>query len=220
VTIQNVRDKLDIKLSDDTAAQLAKRPIQYETGFTLLPGKNDIKLLARYSETGRIGTFQTSFAIPNLNREEQRIPISSVVLGSQSIPLGDALYNAQKNAAATAAQAANPLVYEGQKLIPSVTRVFSKGRDLYVFLQAYQRAATTTEPMVAFVSFYRGDVKVYEAPPVGVTEGLDARSKAVPVRLTIPLENLATGRYDCQVTVLDPAGQKVAFSRTPIVVVP
>ena len=39
ITIQNIHDKLDIKLTDDTAAQLATRPIQYETGFTLLPGK-------------------------------------------------------------------------------------------------------------------------------------------------------------------------------------
>jgi hypothetical protein len=43
ITIQNVRDKLDIKLTDATAAQLATRPIQYETGFTLLPGKYVIK---------------------------------------------------------------------------------------------------------------------------------------------------------------------------------
>ena len=56
--MQNVRDKLDIKLSDDTAAQLATRPMQYETGFTLLPGKYVIKLLARDDETGRIGTYQ------------------------------------------------------------------------------------------------------------------------------------------------------------------
>src|SRR5436190_317946 len=70
VTVQNVRDKLDIKLSDDAASQLAKRPIQYETGFTLLPGKSVIKILARYAETGRIGTFQTSFAVPNPNREQ------------------------------------------------------------------------------------------------------------------------------------------------------
>ena len=72
ITMQNVRDKLDIKLSDETAAQLAKRPIQYETGFTLLPGKYVIKFLARDAETGRIGTFQAAFTIPNLNREEQR----------------------------------------------------------------------------------------------------------------------------------------------------
>ena len=37
-----------------------------------------------------------------------------------------------------AKQAANPLVQDGQKLIPSVTRVFSKSGDMYVYLQAYE----------------------------------------------------------------------------------
>ncbi len=60
-TISNVRDKVDIKLSDATAAELAKRPVQYDTGFTLLPGKYKIKFLARDAETGRIGTFETAF---------------------------------------------------------------------------------------------------------------------------------------------------------------
>ncbi len=112
---------------------------------------------------------------------------------------------------------ANPLVYDGQKLIPSVTRVFSKSRDMYVFLQAYERGATTTQPLVAFVTFYRGEVKALETAPLPVTDGLDPRSKAVPLRFALPLESLATGRYDCQVTVLDPAGQKVAFWRAPVV---
>ena len=38
-TIQNIRDKVDVKLSETTAAELAKSPIEYDTGFTLLPGK-------------------------------------------------------------------------------------------------------------------------------------------------------------------------------------
>jgi VWFA-related protein len=216
ITIQNVRDKLDIKLSDDTAAQLAKRPIHYETGFTLLPGKYVIKFLARDAETGRVGTFQTAFAIPNLNREEQRIPISSVVLSSQRVPFGNAIYNVQKNDA----QAANPLVSDGQELIPSVTRVFSKSRDLYVFLQAYERGATTTQPLVAFVTFYRGEVKALETAPLPVTDGLESRSKAVPLRFSVPLDSLPTGRYSCQVTVLDPSGQKAAFWRALVMLVP
>ena len=57
--------------------------------------------------------------------------------------------------------------------MPSVTRVFSRARDLYVFMQAYQRAATTTQPLVAFVTFYRGGVKAFETQPLAVTEGLD-----------------------------------------------
>jgi hypothetical protein len=215
--MQNVRDRLDIKLDDATASSLATRPIQYETGFTLLPGKYMIKFLARDATTGRIGTYQTSFTIPNLNREEKRVPISSVVLGSQRVPLSEALFSVRQK---VAADTANPLVYEGQKLIPSVTRVFSRSRDLYVFLQAYQRAASTTQPLVAFVSFYSGDVKAFETPPLAVTEGLDERSKAVSLRFSLPLENITPGRYDCQVTVLEPTGQKVVFWRAPIVVIP
>ncbi len=219
ITIQNVRDKIDKKLTDETAAELAKRPIQYETGFTLLPAKYVMKFLARDAETGRIGTFQTSFVIPNLNREEQRIPISTVVLGSQRVPFNEALYNVQRTDAEKNVNA-NPLVYDGQKLIPSVTRVFSKQRDMYVFLQAYERGATATEPLVAFVTFFKGDAKALETAPLPVVDGLEARSKAVPLRFSVPLNDLAVGRYDCQVTVLDPSSQKVAFWRAPIVLVP
>jgi hypothetical protein len=214
-TVQNVRDKIDIKLSDETAAQLGKRPIQYDTGFTVLPGQYVLKFLARDAETGHVGTFQTTFVVPNLDRETARVPISSVVLSSQRVPLGDALFNLQKSDA----QAANPLVFDGQKLIPSVTRVFSKSRNLYVFLQAYERGATTTEPLVAFVTIYRGDAKAWETPPLPVTDGLDPRSKAVPVKFNIPLDGLSPGRYDVQVTVINPAGQKITFWRAPIVIV-
>jgi VWFA-related protein len=217
VTIQNVRDRLDIRLSDETAAELARRPIQYETGFTLLPGKYVLKLLARDSETGRIGTFLAPFTIPNLNREEQRIPISTVVLSSQRVPLTDALYSVKQK---VTSETANPLVADGQKLVPSVTRVFSRSRHLHVFMQAYQRSATTTQPLAAFVTFYRAGVKAFETQPLAVTDGLDPRSKAVPLQFTIPLASIEPGQYECQVTVLDPGGSKAAFWRAPIVVVP
>jgi VWFA-related protein len=219
ITIQNFRDKYDPKLTDEIVAQLSKRPIQFDTGFTLLPGKYVVKFLARDAETGRIGTFQTSFEIPNLMKEEKRIPISTVVLSSQRIPMTEALYTVQKTDAQKNV-AANPLVYEGQKLFPSVTRVFSKQRDMYVFLQAYERGATTTQPLVAYVTFFKGDTKVLETAPLPVVDGLDDHSKAVPLRFSVPLTELATGRYDCQVTVLDPAAQKVAFWRAPVVLIP
>ena len=80
--------------------------------------------------------------------------------------------------------------------------------------------ATTTQPIVAFVSLYRGDVKAFETTPLAVTDGMDSKTKAVPLRFSIPLESVPPGRYDCQVTVLDPNGQKVAFWRAPVVVVP
>ena len=216
-TMQNVRDKLDMKLTDETAAQLATHPIQYQTGFTLLPGKYVIKLLARDSETGRMGTYQASFTVPNLVKELKRVPISSVVLSGQRVPLSDSLYTVQQK---LEVESVDPLVHDGQKLIPSVTRVFSRSRDLYVFLQAYQRGATTTQPLVAFVTFYRGQAKAFETPPLAVTEGLDAKTKAVSLRFSLSITDLPPGQYDCQVTVLDPTGQKAAFWQAPIVLIP
>lgn len=217
-TIQNVRDKVDIKLSDSTAAELSKRPIEYDTGFTLLPGKYKIKFLARDAETGRIGTYEAKFLIPNLNKEDKRIPISSVVLSSQKVDLKDALYNAVKEK--DRAEIANPLVHNGQKLIPSVTRVFSRSRDMYVYLQAYEQGAVSAQPLVAFVTFYSGQTKAFETTPVAVTQGLDNKVKTMPLEFDLSLNKLAAGRYDCQVTVLDPSGQKAAFWQAPIMVVP
>jgi len=216
-TVQNVRDKADIKLSGETAAKLAKQPIEYDTGFTLLPGKYTIKFLARDAETGRIGTYETAFVVPNLNKELKRIPVSSVVLSSQRVDLKEALYNALKSK--DQAEVTNPLVQDKQKLIPSVTRVFSKTREMYVYLQAYEPGATTIQPLVAFVTFYRGQSKVLETPPSSVTEGQNNRLKTMPVRFDLSLDQLPAGAYTCQVTVLDPAGQKAAFWQAPIMVV-
>jgi VWFA-related protein len=216
-TITNVRDKIDVKLTDQTSADLAKRPVEYDTGFTLLPGTYTIKFLARDSETGRIGTYQTKFVVPNLNKVDTRIPISSVVLASQRMAAREAIYSVKdkQNAAAV-----NPLIVGGEQLIPSVTRVFSKSRDMYVFLEAYERGATTQIPLYAFVTFYRGQTKAFETPPLPVTDGLDPKSKAVPLRFSISLGKLATGEYNCQVTVLDPASQKAAFWSAPVMLVP
>lgn len=217
-TITNVRDKVDIKLSDATAAELAKRPIEYDAGFTVLPGKYILKFLARDAETGRIGTYQTSFVVPNLNKEEKRIPISSVVLSSQRVDLKEALYNAVKGK--DKAESANPLVDDGRKLVPSVTRVFSKAREMYVYLQAYEQNFTDIQPLVAFVGLYQNGRKMFETPAIEVTSPWQNHVKTMPLQFSVPLNALPLGKYDCQVTVLAPTGQKAVFWQAPIVIVP
>ena len=92
----NIRDKVEIKLKGEAAGRLASSPVQYDAGFTLFPGKYTIKFLARNAETGRIGTYQSNFVVPNLNKELTRLPTSSVVLSSQRVAMTDALFNAGK----------------------------------------------------------------------------------------------------------------------------
>jgi hypothetical protein len=209
---------VNIKLSDATAAEWAKRPIEYDTGFTLLPGKYTIKFLARDDETGRIGTYQASFVIPNLAKEEKRLPISSVVLSSQRVDFKEAIYNAIKDKAQKE-EPVNPLVEDGKKLIPSVTRVFSKGREMTIYLQAYEPGAETNRPLLAFASFYRDQRKVWETPAIRVTSGVANGLRTMPIKMAVPLDALKPGQYDCQISVLDSTGQKAAFWRAPIAVV-
>ena len=218
-TIQNIRDYRDIKLSGATAAEWTKRPIAYDTGYNLLPGDYKLKVLARDNETGRIGTYMGSFHVPNLDKEEQRVPISSVVLSSQRAPMSEAIA-ADKGDKAAATQAANPLVQDGQKLIPSVTRVFHNNGDMYVYLQAYEKNATTAQPLVAYVTFFKGSTKVMETPPVKVSDGMDPHSHMMPLKLSFALDKLKPGEYNCQVTVLDPIGQKAAFWSAPVMMIP
>jgi hypothetical protein len=215
--VANVRDVADFKLKDATAAQLSKRPIEYDSGFTLPPGRYSLRFVARENTTGKIGTYDTKFVVPDLTTEQKRLPISSVILSSQRIDMSQAVFNAEKDKKLLAA---NPLIEDGKKLVPSVTRVFNKTQELFVYLQAYQPAAESTQPLVASVSFMKGKVKAFETTPLQVTEGLDPKSKALPLKFSVPLAKLAPGRYTCQVSVLDPTGQKFAFWRAPIMLVP
>ena len=234
-TVSNVRDNVNIKLSDATAQELAKRPIEYDTGFTLLPGKYMIKFLARDDETGRIGTYQTTFVIPNLNKEEKRVPLSAVVLSSQRVDLKDAIYDATKAKDRAKSEAVNPLVQDGKKMIPSVTRVFGSGKQIYVYFQAYKQqagqsaaqgqsasqggqgaTAGSAQPLFAFVSLYQGGKKLLETPPKSIVPSATSRLGTMPMTFNLGVDSLPRGEYQCQVTILDPSTQKAAFWQAPI----
>jgi len=234
VTMANLRDNVNVKLSDATAAELQHRPVEYDTGFTLFPGAYSIKFLARDDETGRIGTYETNFTIPDLNKVAKSIPISSVVLSGQTVDMKDALYNAAHGKQETKDLAANPLVENDRKLIPSVTRVFSAKGELYVYLQAYAggtnataggtgtAAASTSQgsrpPLIAFVGLYRDQKNAFESPALAVTPQANSRLGTVPFRFDIPLRGIAPGRYNCQVSILDPTNHRVAFWVDPVII--
>jgi len=198
-TVQTFRDHLENSLPDS--------PTIWNTGANLLPGTYSMKILARDNGTGQMGTFLGKFTIQNLDKETQ-VPISSVVLSSQLVDEPPSVGHS------------NPLVLEGKRMIPSVTRVFSTKDDMYVYLQAFEKGAKTAAPLMAHVTFYKGSAKVLETPAVTVAEGLDPKSGMLPIRMNVGLTGLQPGEYDCQVTVLDPATQKSAFWQKPVMIVP
>ncbi len=194
----SVRDAIKLKLPPNAT-------VLYDTGFTLPPGKYRAKFLVRDNTSGKMGTFETKFEIP-----EQPM-ISSVVWSSQREPLTAALASVEKNKKLLAN---HPLIRDGQKLVPSVTRLFRPGQKLYVYVEAYDAKGQAA----ATVSLFKGNTKVMESEPVLAAAPESTRTDATPLQFQIPLEGVRPGRYVAQVSVVDAVGQKFSYERTALVV--
>jgi len=116
----------------------------------------------------------------------------------------------------------HPLISDGQKLIPSITKVFRRDQQLYVFFEVYDPGAdpaTKAPNLAASVSFFRGKLRAFESGAVHVTHAPE-KGNSIGVQFQIPLEKLKPGDYTCQVNVIDETGKKFAFRRTPLVLLP
>ena len=91
---------------------------------------------------------------------------------------------------------------------------------MYVYLQAYEQGASGKQPLVAFVSLYSEQTKAFETQPIEMTRELNSHLQTMPFSFSIPLSQIPPGEYDCQVSVLDPTGQKAAFWQAQVKVVP
>ena len=80
--VGGVRDQITVKLNEANAAQIDRRYMQYDSGLTLASGNYSLTFLAREGLGGKMGTFETKFAVPDLNSEKS-LRVSSVILSSQ-----------------------------------------------------------------------------------------------------------------------------------------
>jgi hypothetical protein len=137
-----------------------------------------------------------------------------VVWSNQREPLEAAVGAAEGNRRLIAQ---HPLVNDGKKLVPSITRVFRKDQSLYVYFEVYDPAGVSGAAVRASVSFYSGKLKAFETEPVAVSQ---VRRRAARVQMEVPLASLEPGRYLCQVNVVDEAGRKFGYARAPMVLLP
>jgi hypothetical protein len=69
------------------------------------------------------------------------------------------------------------------------------------------------------VSFYRSGKKAFESAPIAVTPQPGSRLGVTPLSFQLSLGDLTPGEYQCQVTVLDPAGHRATFWVNPVMLV-
>lgn len=220
--IGNARET--VKLALDESRQVRRKNVQYNTAFVLPPGKFHIKFVVRENQTGKLGSFETDVAVPDLRKSPLRM--SSIVLASQRAPA-----TAKKNNP-------NPLIRDGQELVPNITHVFTPDQHLYMQYEVYDPAKEKRELSVTTnqgppqkitknsvrvltnVEFLQGNSKAYETPLVEAREINAPERKAAVFQLDVPLSQFRPGLYTCQVNVIDDAGGSFSFPRLAILVRP
>ena len=220
--VGNVRDFIRIKLDQGSAAQAGRRSYQYDAGFTLEPGRYHMKFLVRENVTGKMGTFDTRFTIPDLSADTSGLKLSTIIWSSQRQPLKAAVGVAERLEKKEVA--ANPLIVGEEKVVPNITRVFRRNQNLYVTFDVYDARPDPANPKarrvrVSMSLFNQAGAKAFEVGPIDATQLAGTRPEAVPVKFQVPLKDLAPGRYISQINVIDEVGRKFAFPRAPLVVV-
>jgi VWFA-related protein len=210
-----VRDEIKLKLTEENAAQLAQRHVEYDTGVTLPPGDYNLRFLARENQNGKMGTFEMKFNVPDLSKQTSSVRMSSVVWSNQREALTASIGNAGGNKKLLNE---HPLVDNGQKLIPDITRVFRKDQKLYVYFEVYDPGTVATPSVSAELMMFRGKSKAFESAPVRVTKPKSGRQNTLAFQFEMPLANIPPGRYTCQVSVIDEQARKFGFARAGLVV--
>ncbi len=233
-----------VKLALDSAQQVRRKNVQYNTGFLLAPGSYHLKFIVRENQSGRMGSFETDVQIPDLRKTPLRM--SSVVLSSQRVPAG-----------AKKISGPHPLVQDQTELVPNITHVFTQDQHLYLQYEVYDAArgknpvpaaavntaanggaanggpnaaaaetpkAPSPKPakdsvrVFTSIEFLQGNAKVYESKPIVANEVTAPDRKAVIFQIDLPLQSLKPGYYVCQVNVVDDVAGNFAFPRSPILV--
>lgn len=219
--VGNVRDNIKIKLDGANAERATRGTYQYDAGFTLQPGSYHLKFVVRENISGKMGTFETKFVVPDLSADTSGLKLSTVILSNQRNPVTAAVGSAERGTRQTLAS--NPLVVGNEKVIPNVTKVFRRSQTLYVNFDVYDAQPDPADSKsrrvkVSMSLFNKNGAKAFEVGPIDATQMAPTRPEAVPVQFQMPLRDIPPGEYNSQITAVDEVGRRFAFPRARLVI--
>jgi VWFA-related protein len=188
-----------MKLPPGSVGTLTAKQILYQSAVTLPPGRFSVKVVVRENTSGLMGSFEAPVVVPEL--KQAPLKVSSVILSTQ-------------RQASTSTKGDNPLVRNGEQLIPNLTHIVGKDQKMFFYYEVYEPAAAENVPDVrTSLAFYRGKVKVFETPVVERVQIDEPSRKAAIFQLELPAGSLPPGFYTCQINVIDSVASKFAFPR-------
>jgi hypothetical protein len=204
--VASLRDTVAVHLSAERFQDVKERALTYQGGLVLAPGAYRIKFIARENESGRIGSFEQELVLPP--RQPERLQLSSVVLSNQMEPLHQSSEIKKDTLGADAKLRTTPLDSSGERLVPSVTRVFTTNQNLFVFFQAYLAPQTDSSKLKAGLVFIKNGQWSSETPMVDPMQ-VDPKSRVASFRIMLPLAKLVPGDYVVQAVAMENEDQPV-----------
>jgi hypothetical protein len=197
---------IPVDVPPGTVDTLAGRQVFYETGATLPPGRYVVKVVARENTGGAIGSFESAIVVPQLRDDAMKV--SSVVMATQ--------INKNPNKS----NGENPLVRDGQQLLPNLTRTVARNQKMYFYYEVYDPSLVDMMPeLKTTMAFYRAGVKVFETPVVERTTIDEPGRKAVVFQFEVPAEQFKAGNYTCQINIIDQVAGKASWPRLSFTVI-
>lgn len=188
-----------------------QQAIVYQGGILVGPGHYKLKFLAQDDDSGRLGTFEQDLVLTP--PQNNRLELSSVLLSSQIADVPKKTDIRRQAFGDDAKMKESPLDVNGQRIVPSVTRVFTSDQMLYVFFQAYAPPKTDPNSLRAGLVFFLNGQRSDDTPVVEPSE-VDQNSHTASFRISLPLNKLPAGRYTVQSVVVEAGGTQAAFGRT------
>ncbi len=212
-----LQDTITVRLGSQNYEQFARRALLYQGGIVLAPGSYQLKFVARENDTGRIGSFEEPLIVPA--GVPGHLGMSSVLLSSQLVPVQKNSEVKTRGMAIDARLRQSPLEVAGERIVPSVTNVFTPEQTLYVFFQTYLPPKADPAALRAGLIFFRNGVLANRSPLVRPA-AYDSKTRTASFRIRLPLGRMALGRYKLQAVAIVAGSPLAAFSHAFLAVVP
>ncbi|HEV2388041.1 MAG TPA: VWA domain-containing protein [Candidatus Acidoferrales bacterium] len=212
-----LQDTITVRLGAEHYQQFGRRALLYQGGVILAPGSYKLKFVARENETGRIGSFEQPLDVPAA--ATGRLGLSSLMLSSQLVPVEKTSEVQTRGLGAEARLAHSPLEVSGERIVPSVTNVFTSKQTLYVFFQAYLPPKTDPAALRAGLLFFRNGALASRSPLV-TPAAFDPKTRTASFRVQLALDRLPQGGYTLEAVTVVAGTPYAAFGRAFLALVP
>jgi hypothetical protein len=203
-TVGRMRETL--KVAPDAGG--APKPVLYQSGLSLPPGRFSAKVVVRENAGGTMGSFETG----RLRARSPRRPAEGE------------FHHAQHPAAPGrgGTRSESPLLRDGVEILPSLSHTVDRNQKLYFYYEVYdpetpQGAGAVDQDEPRLLSRRREGVR--DAARRARRLDVAARRAAV-FQFEVPAAEFQPGLYTCQVNIIDDVAARFAFPRLAVYVRP